>query len=1162
MTSWKQEDAQPAVNGHKSPEGPRSPAVEKGASVVEGQTVEGQDPEVTLESSALAESAVQPRPGGVDEDANSEAETLIDSPVKKREVERATEAAKVDKPARSRIGGLPVPDENDEEDESIATPVQSTEIGETRAGSGVDIDVGIDLKNEDADEDGDADADGDPDSEAGGNEMDMGSDKDDSSSELLSSTHSSDSETSSRASSRERASSEKPDRTRNGTVSPNPKKRKHRASSAGYPSKRPSTEPPKRKLVSLQSEDNLVRRDRSPSSKLRSHRRTFSTQSAFMEGAVEGAARNRRALTHFPVRDPKTGKNGWEGSDASSETTSHGHVESRRPQRGIGRSTSTPGRPPGREAKRHVNKYGFTKLAEACEQADLDLVKEWRDKDPDQIELAEFAGNKPLQIAALNGNDEVVAYLIDQGCQIDCANVDKDTPLIDAAENGHLEVVKILLNAGVDPLRQNMKGQQALDVVTNETDECDEIRAALRQAINKWNSSSAIQQRRVEEEEQRHRAGPSKELHFMARTYENLLRLVEINDRNGVREFLDARVPVDNAVIALSAKTGDQYLVNMLLAEMTEKKAHSKAEKPMLAVLGTSHFDMVKLLTELDQFKPDWTDRKNRSWARLAEERQGPNWRLEKELLQRLHDAHVQAKGGRRSSSPVTKREGSKPRRVPQEDSEDDSEDAESGPKRKNGRRLMSRKDMRAASGKPLSESEDDEEMERVSSGPNAPQPAPESEAMEVDSVMKPPGSPNQKRDGPWPSTTSVSAQPTQEAPSPDARRRSSSTRIPSDSVLPALEEKPDKKSADEVAIEKQSEAEAQFAIQEAQRLEAKMREEEAAEADAKKAEEEAQKAETERLAEETRQREAEEARQREAEEQERLAIEAARRAEEAREAEEARKRREIEKEDARRTHTSNVLATLPKALAHVLARDSAFDFQDVHDVAYLQSHFLPLFVVREDTDGPWILNIQAAPLLGKRGIELLLPRVNELEFELGFSSEWPKYAGFSTREQGHVRQVLSAMVQAEGALTADGVHDNDDHVVGMPEAGLSDFQAELKRIADRLNALKLTKDRLLSGNTIPLYLVKLSDVLANLQSPLLRDTPIEVQYFPPTARTREIASQLDRRGVESFWERINAFALHDRLSETYRGGQLVVVDESLRKPDGDVTDVLVVHEK
>jgi hypothetical protein len=134
--------------------------------------------------------------------------------------------------------------------------------------------------------------------------------------------------------------------------------------------------------------------------------------------------------------------------------------------------------------KRHVTKYGYTRLAEACETGDLNAAREWLEKDPDQLEIADFAGNKPLQIAALHGHVKLVDYLLDDGCEAHCANLDGDTPLIDAAENGHLEVVRLLLDAAVDPLQRNLEGKQALDVVTDEIDDASSIRDAIQQQID------------------------------------------------------------------------------------------------------------------------------------------------------------------------------------------------------------------------------------------------------------------------------------------------------------------------------------------------------------------------------------------------------------------------------------------------------------------------------------------------------------------------------------------------------------------------------------------------------------------------------------------------------------------------------------------------------
>ncbi|CAD0090445.1 unnamed protein product [Aureobasidium vineae] len=393
--------------------------------------------------------------------------------------------------------------------------------------------------------------------------------------------------------------------------------------------------------------------------------------------------------------DTMLARNVWD-SDTSSET-SHQYPKSRL-TRNTSRAVSTPGRPMGL-AKRHVNKYGFTRLAEACENGDLDGVKEWREKDPEQLEQREFAGNTPLQVASLNGYPEIVSYLLEQGCNPHCANADKDTPLIDAVENGHLDVVQILLKAGINPLHCNLKGQQALDVITKETDNATEIRAVLREAIEDWNKNGRSQQT-YNVEEPASRPGPKQGLQFLARTYENLLKLVSENDRTAVQEFLDARVPVDNNVVAAAAKTGDLYLVNMLLAEMTPKKARQRADRPMLSVIGTSHFDMVKALTELDQFEPTWRSKSsNLTWYEIAESKQGPKWREEKALLQKLYEKAENAR--KLSSSPVARREPTKKRRRSMErhnDSDVEMEDADSPERARSRRRLVSKKDMRTES--------------------------------------------------------------------------------------------------------------------------------------------------------------------------------------------------------------------------------------------------------------------------------------------------------------------------------------------------------------------------------------------------------------------------------------------------------------------------------
>lgn len=483
----------------------------------------------------------------------------------------------------------------------------------------------------------------------------------------------------------------------------NPLKRKYRETSTGS-IKRTSVEPPthrRRRSVATTSKDAASPISREESiEKTRSPARKDNEKTAHRPGKNIDQARKRRAQSQMTHEESKTVPSMWgESSDSSSGDAAQSSADVGT-ARVLNRSVSTPGRPPGRDHKRHVNRYGFTRLAEACENGDLDAVKVWRIKDPEQLEQREFAGNTPLQIAALNGNTDLVRYLLDEGCNKHCANTDKDTPLIDAVENGHADVVKILLEAGVNPLWLNMKGQQALDLIGAETEHGTEMRIMLRDYIEKWREQDRSQDAIPQDEDPSNRPGPKQGLHFMARTPANLLKLVTDNDRSGVQEFLDARVPVDNNIVAAAARTGDVYLLNMLMAELSPGKAKSRAEKPMLAVIGTSHYEMVKTLTELDQFDACWRSKANRmTWFELAEHRQGPKWKEEKELLYHLYKEHLGKK--RSGSSPLSSKAKLAQRQKPNGvrlESDMDSDRSESPDRARHRRRLKSRKDMRATS--------------------------------------------------------------------------------------------------------------------------------------------------------------------------------------------------------------------------------------------------------------------------------------------------------------------------------------------------------------------------------------------------------------------------------------------------------------------------------
>lgn len=926
--------------------------------------------------------------------------------------------------------------------------------------------------------------------------------------------------------------------------SSNPRKRKHRGSSVSLPNKRPSIDTSRRRKRGATEDRHVADGNEQPDSpQTRGHRRAASIQST-QDGQDNQGSRKRRSI---PLgRDgSKSTRRGWDEESMSSETTSHGQQEQKRPQRGIGRSTSTPGRPVGREAKRHVNKYGYTRLAEACEAGDLDLVKEWREKDPDQLEIAEFAGNKPLQIAAINGNAEVVSYLIAEGCRIDCENEERDTPLLDAAENGHANVVDILLEAGVDPLRQNRKGQQALDVINDDTENVTEIRASLRAAIERWSSDDA-KQRREEEEEQRYRGGPSKELHFMARSYENLLRLVTLNDRNSVREFLDARVPVDNAVIAAAAKTGDLYLVNMLLAEMSEKKRYQKAEKPMLSVLGTGHFGMVKTLTELDQFNPRWRNRQDKSWSEIAEEKAGPMWRQEVELLRRLEKEALDGSRSRQSSSPIMRRT-EKARHSSSSKANNDSDDNETEagtPKqRKIGRRLLSRKDMRVGSGGKKrnqtsedSGTEDGEAIKVASSptekrGPGRPRTKPAVVKVEV-------GDEHEKHSDGRRATShkAAAAQPTlsgveekveDHTVKVDSAHTERTDKSPSVTIGSPTSK--DQESKLNNSIEPSDEATDQVDVKMAGT--GAMTQQEELDRQHAAEQEQAQQAEEQRL------RAEEEAKLKE--------LEAARLEEE---------RQAAETEMARNQARREIINALPQSMAHHLDSTSDFSYDELGAVDTILRHVEPLQIVytsdlsteqieNASSGEPLVLNLSVAPLLGKeKGLDSLL---QDQHFPAG---DWATALVVLEEEKRLLLPLLRNIIYT--------YHDNYEDEM-MADDQQNNFTEELRKAAQMHKFASQAYRQLLAA---PLTMRWLSlDRIMEQMHPIFHSQDIAIseewRSVLHNGLRRQSTKVLHR--ASDFFDDVSIHWQRPLVTQTHKHGQALAM--AIADSSGRLTDVQVV---
>ncbi|ORY63413.1 uncharacterized protein BCR38DRAFT_458553 [Pseudomassariella vexata] len=217
-----------------------------------------------------------------------------------------------------------------------------------------------------------------------------------------------------------------------------------------------------------------ISRTRSISPHGRAHRRSLSTQLP---------SHNSNGLGHKKRRIPAPLQNTEYHSDDSSASGSP-HPRSSRLKSIATPVTGDSNMSPAKMGphKKHLDAHGQTLFAKACAKGEYDVAKTRLQERPEDLNFADHAGNTPLQVAALNGHEEIVELLIQAGCNLECRNDVKDTPLLDAVENGHLGVVKLLLAAGVNPRKANAIGQEPLELLPDDIDNAEEIRAALVQA--------------------------------------------------------------------------------------------------------------------------------------------------------------------------------------------------------------------------------------------------------------------------------------------------------------------------------------------------------------------------------------------------------------------------------------------------------------------------------------------------------------------------------------------------------------------------------------------------------------------------------------------------------------------------------------------------------
>lgn len=380
----------------------------------------------------------------------------------------------------------------------------------------------------------------------------------------------------------------------------------------------------------------------SPSSQ--PHKRSTSTQS----GLSNGQGR-KKAGPAVQDRKPWTSDSSPEASDAFSSPNAVMSAPLLLPRsKRSHRSLTSPARTVMPQHKKNVDRFGATRLARECERGDLEAVEQAYQEAPDQLNQEDFAGIAPLQKAALNGHVDVIKFLIEKNCRLDCRSLDQDTPLIDAVENGHLEVVKILLERGADPHLSNSKGQRPLDLVpSDEEDASREIRQILLKAMAEHASKddgmiSPILSREalgtVQKGSERH------DLLYLESNLDNLRKYSAKGDAEAVDYFLNSIEP-DNLSAVAAARGGHEIVLNLLLAAAGSRLEKDPdpakhAETPLLAAIGRGHLGILRLLLDQDDFNPTRRNRDGKTYYEVAEERRGPKWQAERDLLKEQHEGY------------------------------------------------------------------------------------------------------------------------------------------------------------------------------------------------------------------------------------------------------------------------------------------------------------------------------------------------------------------------------------------------------------------------------------------------------------------------------------------------------------------------------------------
>ncbi|XP_071124326.1 serine/threonine-protein phosphatase 6 regulatory ankyrin repeat subunit B-like [Mytilus edulis] len=239
------------------------------------------------------------------------------------------------------------------------------------------------------------------------------------------------------------------------------------------------------------------------------------------------------------------------------------------------------------------NKNGESSPILACLHNHLEVVKVFLDNGWN-IESVEMKTKQTcLSVASCNGNDKIVAYLVEQGADVNSQSNIGNTPLTLAASKNHLNIVQILIEHKADVNIRNEKGSTSLSLASSKG--FDEIVACLIEHEANVNTQSNI--------------GTTPLMLAASKGHFNIVKKLIVSKA-------DVNIQNDkgSTCLSLASSKGFDNIVTYLIDQKASiNTANSDGDSPLMLASKNGHISTVKKLLE----NGAKADIKNKDLARI-----------------------------------------------------------------------------------------------------------------------------------------------------------------------------------------------------------------------------------------------------------------------------------------------------------------------------------------------------------------------------------------------------------------------------------------------------------------------------------------------------------------------------------------------------------------